>query len=435
MNSDTLLADQKPTEHLLNPIARASKDDDEKNVIRVVELFAGIGAQHQALENLGIPHEIVAISEIDKHAIAGYNAIHGETPNLGDICKIEHLPECDLITYSFPCQDLSIAGCKRGMEEGSNTRSSLLWEVGRLLDDMHERGVLPETLLMENVDAILNKKNIDQFRKWIMKLNAMGYTSSYAVLNAKDYGIPQNRKRCFMVSTLTFGELEFPQGFPLELRLKDMLEDDVPESYYLSQERIAKFEEHRKRNESKGNNFGWKPIDPEKEKITNTITDNPDRHASGNWIKEIPKSECQGETGLKLAGNLNDKRLLDQDNRVYSSDGISPSIVSRFDIKSDKGTKIQVAGHKGEQNQIIKAGEIKDDSTFIGGKTVYDTEGVSPTITTTHPGIGLPKIQVVGHLGKETQHYRVYSDDGIAPTISSSDSKDAPKIIENGGTE
>lgn len=295
MNSDTLLADQKPTEHLLNPIARASKDDDEKNVIRVVELFAGIGAQHQALENLGIPHEIVAISEIDKHAIAGYNAIHGETPNLGDICKIEHLPECDLITYSFPCQDLSVAGCKRGMEEGSNTRSSLLWEVGRLLDDMHERGVLPETLLMENVDAILNKKNIDQFRKWIMKLNAMGYTSSYAVLNAKDYGIPQNRKRCFMVSTLTFGELEFPQGFPLELRLKDMLEDDVPESYYLSQERIAKFEEHRKRNESKGNNFGWKPIDPERERElpTQSPTIQTDTH-QGTGSKRYPKARARG---------------------------------------------------------------------------------------------------------------------------------------------
>lgn len=380
MISGTMLADQKLDEHLLNPIARASKDDDEKNVIRVVELFAGIGAQHQALENLGIPHEIVAISEIDKHAIAGYNAIHGETPNLGDICKIEHLPECDLITYSFPCQDLSVAGNKGGMEEGSNTRSSLLWEVGRLLDDMHERGVLPETLLMENVDAILNKKNIDQFRKWIMKLNAMGYTSSYAVLNAKDYGIPQNRKRCFMVSTLTFGELEFPQGFPLELRLKDMLEDDVPESYYLSQERIDKFEEHRKRNESKGNGFGWKPIDPERERVTNTITDNPNRNASGNWIKEeIPKSECQGETGLQLAGNLNDNTRTDQHNRVYSTNGVSPTICGC----GGGGVMPQIM----EKSGIILAGEIKNDSTFTAGKTVYSSEGVAPTLTCTHPGI------------------------------------------------
>lgn len=363
MISDTMLADQDVTKRLLNPIEPSSKNDDGKNVIRVIELFAGIGAQHQALENLGIPHEIVAISEIDKHAIAGYNAIHGEAPNLGDIRKIEHLPECDLITYSFPCQDLSIAGGKNGMAEGSGTRSSLLWEVGRLLADMKERDILPEVLLMENVDAILNKKNIDQFRKWIMTLSEMGYTSSYAVLNAKDYGIPQNRKRCFMVSTLTFGELQFPPGFPLELRLKDMLENDVDESYYLSPQRIAKFEEHRKRNEAKGNNFGWKPLDPERERVINTVTDNPDRHASGNWIK-IPKSDSQSETGetgeressqesdrLILAGNLNDTRLLDQDNRVYSSDGIAPSIVQRFDIKSDKGTKIQLKGYVGRKAQ------------------------------------------------------------------------------------
>lgn len=357
MISGTMLADQDVSERILNPIEPASKTDDGKNPIRVVELFAGIGAQHQALENLGIPHEIVAISEIDKHAIAGYNAIHGEAPNLGDIRKIEHLPECDLITYSFPCQDLSVAGNKKGMAEGSDTRSSLLWEVGRLLHDMAERNVLPEVLLMENVDAILNKKNIDQFRKWMMTLNAMGYTSSYAVMNAKDYGIPQNRKRCFMVSTLTFGELMFPSGFPLELRLKDMLEDDVDESYYLSPERIAKFEEHRKRQESHGNGFGWRPIDPrEREgRISRAVTTNADRYVA-TFVK-IPKSECQSETGetgeressqesdrLILAGNLHDSRLLDQDNRVYSSDGIAPSIVQRFNIKSDKGTKIQLRG-------------------------------------------------------------------------------------------
>ena len=392
MISGTLLDSQDVAEQLLNPIVPSSKTPSEKNPIRVVELFAGIGAQHQALENLGIPHEIVAISEIDKSAIIGYNAIHGEALNLGDIREIEHLPECDLITYSFPCQDLSVAGNKGGMEEGSNTRSSLLWEVGRLLKDMDERNVLPEVLVMENVDAILNKKNIDQFRKWIMTLNEMGYTSSYTVMNAKDYGIPQNRKRCFMVSTLTMGELEFPQGFPLELRLRDMLEDDVPESYYLSQERIAKFEEHRKRNEAKGNNFGWKPIDPERERVTNTITDNPDRHASGNWIKEIPKSECQGETGKVIfAGDLHDPKRYNQHNRVLDVNGVSTTICGC----GGGGVMPQIMENSG----IILAGEIKNDSTFTAGKTVYSSEGVAPTLTCTHPGIGLPKIQVIGKGG------------------------------------
>ena len=341
MNSGTMLDTQNIDKRLLKNIVHASNSDPERKPIRVIELFAGIGSQHQALENLGIPHEIVAISEIDKSAIAGYNAIHGETLNLGDITKIEHLPECDLITYSFPYQDLSIAGNKTGMAEGSNTRSSLLWEVGRLLADMKVREILPEVLLMENVDAILNKKNIDQFHKWIMQLNGMGYTSSYAVLNAKDYGIPQNRKRCFMVSTLSLGEFVFPSGMPLELRLKDMLEEDVPESYYLSGERIAKFEEHRLRNKAMGNNFGWHPLDSERERVINSVTTNPDRHASGNFIK-IPKTECQGEPGIQIAGNLHERERLEQHNRVYSQDGIAPTIFTPHG--GDKSPKIKCQG-------------------------------------------------------------------------------------------
>ena len=130
-------------------------------MLRVCELFSGIGAQSMALTILGIEHESVAC-DIDAAAHRSYCAIHGDTPNLGDITKLEHLPDCDLLTYSFPCQDLSIAGNKRGMKEGTGTRSSLLWEVGRLLADA--RGREPSTLLMENVDAILNKKNIKEFR-------------------------------------------------------------------------------------------------------------------------------------------------------------------------------------------------------------------------------------------------------------------------------
>ena len=106
--------------------------------LRIVELFAGIGAQAMALEQLGIPYEST-VCEIDRNAYASYCAIHGDTPNLGDITKVEHLPDCDLMTYSFPCQDLSVAGKRRGMSEGSGTRSSLLWEVSRLLMDAIER--------------------------------------------------------------------------------------------------------------------------------------------------------------------------------------------------------------------------------------------------------------------------------------------------------
>lgn len=234
-------------------------------MLRVIELFAGIGAQASALERLGIEFESI-VCEKDPQAYAAYCAIHGETPNLGDITKVEHLPECDLLTYSFPCQDLSIAGRQAGMVEGSGTRSALLWEVERLLQDMADRGCLPEILLMENVDAILHKSNKPHLERFIIRLNALGYTSSYAILNAKDYGVPQNRNRCFMVSTLHRGTFKFPEGRPLEKRLKDVLEDNVDESYYLSDERIATFERHKKRQEENGRHFGWSPLDPERER-------------------------------------------------------------------------------------------------------------------------------------------------------------------------
>lgn len=378
MSDKTLLAEQEITYLPLYDNAQASKPSGNKNSLRVIELFAGIGSQHQALVNLGIPHEVVAISENDKWAIIGYEALHGPVNNLGDIRKIEHLPECDLITYSFPCQDLSVAGYKRGMAEDSGTRSSLLWEVGRLLDDMDQRNVLPEVLLMENVDAILNKKNIGQFTKWIQTLNDMGYISSYQVMNAKDYGVAQNRKRCFMVSTLSHGKLKFPPGFQLEKRLKDYLEDKVDESYYLSEERIAKFEEHRIRNESKGNHFGWHPLDPERERA-NAITTNVVRNASGNYVK-IPKSaDPERESGIVIAGNLNNPKRLEHHNRVYS------------------------------------------------------TQGVSPTLFTPHGCDKSPKIQVAGKLGKKTQHYTVYEGGGIAPTIASCDWKDPLKVVVSKG--
>ena len=242
--------------------------------LRIVELFAGIGAQAMALEQLGIPFEST-VCEIDRNAYASYCAIHGDTPNLGDITKVEHLPDCDLMTYSFPCQDLSVAGKRRGMSEGSGTRSSLLWEVSRLLMDAIEREREPEYLLMENVDAILFKANISDFERWVSMLSDMGYTSSYAVMNAKDYGVPQSRSRCFMVSRRNGWRFRFPKPCPDGRVLKDILEDDVPEEYYLSDEKVATYERHRRRHLDKGDGFGWRPAEPIG--IAFTIGTKPDR--------------------------------------------------------------------------------------------------------------------------------------------------------------
>lgn len=107
-------------------------------MLKVIELFAGVGAQTQGLKEAGIDHEVVAISEIDKYADRAYRLLHGEVNNLGDITKIEKLPMADLWTYSFPCTDISLAGKQRGLEKGSSTSSSLLWEVERLLNVSNE---------------------------------------------------------------------------------------------------------------------------------------------------------------------------------------------------------------------------------------------------------------------------------------------------------
>lgn len=214
-----------------------------RNPIRLIELFAGIGSQAKALKNIGVNFEHWRVCEFDKYAILSYNAVHGTNFTTSDITKItaddlnitdtEHFTY--LMTYSFPCQDLSNAGLGRGMVKGSGTRSGLLWEVERLLNECTE---LPQVLLMENVPQVHSKKNIEDFEKWIAFLESKGYSNYWQDLNAKDYGIPQNRNRCYMVSILGNYSFDFPKPVPLTLKLGDMLDTDVDEKYYLSDKAI-----------------------------------------------------------------------------------------------------------------------------------------------------------------------------------------------------
>lgn len=206
--------------------------------LRVFEAFAGYGSQSMALRNIGIEHEVVGISEIDKYAIMAYNATHGETKNYGDISMVNwaHVPDFDLFTYSFPCTDISNAGQQAGFEEGSGTRSSLLWECRKAIVEKH-----PKYLLMENVKAIQSKKFLPGLIKWQEFLSEQGYVNFIDILNAKDYGIPQNRERCFLVSFMDSAWYQFPEPEPLTLKLKDILEPSVKEKYYLDQSRVDKF--------------------------------------------------------------------------------------------------------------------------------------------------------------------------------------------------
>ena len=210
--------------------------------MKVLSLFSGIGAFEKALDNLQIPYELAGFSEIDKYAVKSYCAIHGvdESMNLGDITKIDEkaLPkDIDLITYGFPCQDISLAGKQKGLfnNDGTQTRSGLFFEALRIIE-----ATKPKIAIAENVKNLTGKKFKEQFELVLKSLEEAGYSNYWKVLNAKDYGIPQNRERVFIISIRKDVDkgYEFPEPFPLQLRLKDMLEDKVDEKYYLSDEQI-----------------------------------------------------------------------------------------------------------------------------------------------------------------------------------------------------
>lgn len=211
--------------------------------LRLIELFAGIGAQAKALENLCVNFEHYRICEFDKYAVASYNAVHDTNFSTSDITKIHAddlgIVETDkyeyIMTYSFPCTDLSTAGKQKGMSRDSGTRSGLLWEVERLLKETKE---LPQIILMENVPGVLSEKNKKDFLEWCGFLESLGYTSKYKILNAKDYVIPQNRDRVFMISFL---QKNARYNFPEKRKMKpliDFLEFD--ERYIIKPEKLTK---------------------------------------------------------------------------------------------------------------------------------------------------------------------------------------------------
>ena len=275
-----------------------------KNKVRLIELFSGIGAQAKAMERLGVPFETYRAYDIDKYAVMSYNAIHGTNFEPGDITKIhaEDLGIVDrdeytyILTYSFPCQDLSPVGRREGMRKESNTRSGLLWEVERLLKECE--GNLPHILVMENVKQIIGTQNKHDFDMWRESLQEMGYTSEYAILNAKDFGVPQNRERCFMVSWLGGGSYKFPDTIPLVWKPRYLLEKNVENKYFLSAEQLERLHIQDKKHEKKGNGFRFRPIapGPNGEIISHTILTRDNRYkADDDWICD----DSRGVPGIR----------------------------------------------------------------------------------------------------------------------------------------
>lgn len=207
-------------------------------MIKYLSLFSGIGAFEKALERLNIPFELVGYSEIDRFASKAYSLLHGvpESMNFGDITKLneKELPDdIDLITYGFSCQDISIAGYQKGLlnEDGTKTRSGLFFDALRIIEHTQ-----PKVAIAENVKNLTGKKFKEQFRVVLNSLEDAGYNNYWKILNAKDYEMPQNRERVFIVSIrkdIDSGIFIFPESVPLVKRLKDLLESDAHEKYYV----------------------------------------------------------------------------------------------------------------------------------------------------------------------------------------------------------
>lgn len=217
--------------------------------IRVFEAFSGIGAQAMACKRLQkmfpdkVEFEFIGTSEIEPAAIKAYKAIHGDTHCYGDICKIDwsQVPNFDLFTWSFPCQDISNAGKQGGLSKESGTRSSLAWEAIRAIGEKR-----PKYALMENVAALCQKKFSADFAQLRKELEVLGYANFHQLINSKDMGIPQNRLRVFMVSILRTEDdqsptYNFPTPFPLTKCVEDYMEpaEDIGEEYFISQDRVT----------------------------------------------------------------------------------------------------------------------------------------------------------------------------------------------------
>lgn len=370
-------------------------------MIKVIELFSGIGAQRKALINLGIQHEVIGISEVDKFAIQSYNAIYGQTHNYGDIRTIKRLEYADLWTYSSPCQDISVAGRQRGLTQG--TRSSLLYEVGRLLKIAKCENKLPKYLLLENVKNLVSKKFYNQFEDWVLFLDKMGYNTTWKVLNAKEYGTPQNRERVYAISirkdlNQTFS---FPETEVLKLKLSDLLDSDVDEKFYV-------------------------PYD----KIKNLITNLKEKEVSS-------AIRVAGRGTYDKKHNWDCVAVKEGTKKGYSEVEIGDSINISFQNSTTRRGRVgkQIAQTlTTSPNQVVFGGIVKN----CGKKFVKTTDIALTLLARDYKGFGNQNSNCAVHqignfiettrFGGNPQDGRVYHTEGISPTLSA---KQGPCVLED----
>ena len=356
---------------------------DKKEKLTMITTFSGIGCQERGFIDSNLfDLDVIATSDIDKEAILSYAAIHCGltdelvekyqeypskyemadelkaknigydfvknkaydwdklakrsgmkierywlamklTNNVGDICKVEALPYCDILTFSFPCQSISVAGRQEGMVKGK-TRSGLVYEIVRLIEKSKENNTLPKYLMLENVSALVSKKFIGDFNNLNSFFDEIGYNVYWSLINGKDCGVPQNRNRCFAIyirKDIDTKKYTFPQSFDNGIRLKDVLEDEVDEKYYISDEKVKRFITQLNSN----NALLYDSSQVKREGKSREYNDFCPTLTS----RDYKDPRIANDNAVKQVGNISEKNSRwdnPQTGRIYSVDGCSPTL-------------------------------------------------------------------------------------------------------------
>ena len=357
---------------------------NEINPLRVFESFSGYGSQSLALDRIkrhypGFDYHIVGIAEIDRYAILAYNAVHrGGIRNYGDVTSInwEVIPDFDLLTWSSPCQDISTAGKGAGMSEGSETRSSLLWEVKKPIEIKK-----PRYILFENVKNFVGQKHRKDALKLFNMLEDLGYVVFQKVLNAKDFGVPQNRERIFVLAIRDENaKYHYPEPFQLNRRLRDILEENVSESYYLSDVAIKNLIKRSEMKQMEG--CGFRLSFRTENEISTAVTTKNGYRETDTYIVEKLKADDSFNSGMHIIGNY--KPSGHACGNVYEIGGVSPTVMQNH------GSVIAIA------EPICLNSKVNGKQPSVEHR-IYSPEGIMTAITTGFmPNIVEP-YEVSGH--------------------------------------
>lgn len=393
-------------------------------MLKVLSLFSGIGAFEVALDELEIDWKLDHYCEIDKYACQSYNCIHGTTDedNLKDVTNIDYskIGDIDLVTYGFPCQDISLAGNQKGFfdEDGNLTRSGLFFNAADVI-----RHTNPKFAIFENVKNLTGKKFKKEFETVLSTLDELGYNTYWKVLNAKDYGIPQNRERVFGISIRKDIDkgYTFPQGFELTLRLKDMLEEQVEEKYYLSQKGIEYF---KKQAENRGENLhhyndrrlltlahGQSKGSNKNDEICPTL----DTQFSNNWHGVLLEPK-------RIGGLFDDEKGKHQAGSIWDTEHLSPTLdTMQGGYRQPCIMESMICASRGRNPNnpsSRKAGEPTEQRIEV------NTKGLCNTLTTVQKDNLVLEPKLVGGIGEKNfgkqfrQGNRVYDSNEIAVCLT-----------------